>query len=103
MGDTRTPSDAAEVARMLAEINDRYGSDLTADDVEVIAGTWTVDGMVPDQWAEAMYGDVEVVATAAGCVAVMPGIGACGFMADLEKTNDGPRCGAHRRTDRAGK
>jgi hypothetical protein len=41
-------------------------------------------------------------AGAAGCVAVIPGIGVCGFAGDLEIAEDGPRCYAHRRTDRAG-
>lgn len=40
----------------------------------------------------------------APCDALIEDIGqVCGFTADIEITDDGPRCYAHRRTDRAGK
>jgi hypothetical protein len=33
------------------------GEVLATADPALIDGEWTIDGMVPDQWAEAMYGE----------------------------------------------
>lgn len=41
------------------EIARAYGVVIPMDDFEYIDGEWTLDGMDPYEWAEAMYGEQE--------------------------------------------
>lgn len=49
MENDKTPTE------IVADLNARYGTDLTIEDMRLIDGSWTIDGMVPEQWADAMY------------------------------------------------
>lgn len=58
-GEDHTTAINPVAAAIVDLINDRYeDANLTPADLVYRAGAgWTVDGMDPDQWAEAMYGD----------------------------------------------
>lgn len=50
-------ADQHDAAAIVERINTRYDdANLTVSDLVRIDGVWTIDGMDPDEWAEAMYG-----------------------------------------------